>query len=92
MTKVFVNEDPLMMKLVKDLSYTVKTGGKYEPTECRTRYNLAIVVPFRDREAHLMAFLANFHPFPQRQQLAYTIFIVEQTSIYRSVSYRIFLI
>ena len=81
MTKVFVSEDPLMMKLVKDLSYTVKTGGRYEPTECRARFNLAIVIPFRDRESHLTAFLANFHLFLQRQQLAYTIFIIEQTSM-----------
>jgi hypothetical protein len=58
----------------------VKTGGRYEPTECRPRYNVAIVVPYRNREAHLKAFLANLHPFLQRQQLAYTIFIVKQSS------------
>ena len=40
LTKVFVNEDPLMMKLVKDLSYTVKTGADrvsnmLQPGRCR---------------------------------------------------------
>ena len=68
------------------LTLTVKMGGSYEPTECRARYNVAIVVPYRDREAHLIAFFANLLPFLLRQQLAYTIFIIEQTSIkkYRS--------
>ena len=65
----------------KALTFTVKEGGRYEPTECRARYNVAIVVPYRDRKAHLIAFLANLYPFLQRQQLAYTIFIIEQTSI-----------
>jgi len=64
----------------KRLTLTVKTGGSYEPSECRARYKVAIVVPYRDREAHLKALLANLLPFLQRQQLAYTIFIVEQTS------------
>ena len=68
-------------KVNEGLNVTVKTGGSYEPTECRARYNVAIVVPYRNREAHLIAFLANLHPFLERQQLAYTIFIVEQTSI-----------
>ena len=40
LTKVFVNEDPLMMKLVKDLSYTAKTGADrvsnmLQPGRCR---------------------------------------------------------
>ena len=69
-----------MTDVIEALSYSIELGGSYEPTECRPRYNVAIVVPYRDREAHLKAFLANLHPFLQRQQLAYTIFIIEQTS------------
>jgi len=90
-SKVFV-ENQWIDLINKGLTLTVKTGGSYEPTECRARYNVAIVVPYRDREAHLKAFLANLHPFLQRQQLAYTIFIVEQTSIkkYRSHLIRYF--
>ena len=74
-------DDDQTLEINKGLTLTVKMGGRYEPTECRARYNVAIVVPYRNREAHLIAFLANLHPFLERQQLAYTIFIVEQTSI-----------
>ena len=78
-TKV-ITDSALVAEVNEALSYTVEMGGSYEPVECQPLYNVAIVVPYRDREAHLNAFLANLHPFLQRQQLAYTIFIVEQTS------------
>ena len=77
--KVFSDETQVN-EVTEMFSYSTELGGSYEPTECRPRYNVAIVVPYRDREAHLKAFLANLHPFLQRQQLAYTIFIIEQTS------------
>ena len=79
LTKVVV-DDNRTAEINEGMTLTVKTGGSYEPTECRPRHNVAIIVPFRDRDAHLKAFLANLHPFLQRQQLAYTIFIVEQSS------------
>jgi hypothetical protein len=75
-----VVDDNRTAEINEGMTLTVKTGGSYEPTECHPRYNVAIIVPFRDREAHLKAFLANLHPFLQRQLLAYTIFIVEQSS------------
>ena len=58
----------------------VSAGGRYEPTECRARNKVAIVVPFRNRANHLRVFLRHMHPFLQRQQLAYTIFVIEQST------------
>ena len=60
----------------------LEAGGRYKPPECRSRHKVAIVVPFRDRHEQLPIFLQHLHPILQRQQLAYTIFIVEQTRTY----------
>ena len=57
----------------------LKTGGTYKPKDCGARYKIAIIVPFRDREEYLRLFLGFMHPFLQRQQLDYTLFLVEQT-------------
>ncbi len=56
-------------------------GGSYRPKDCQSRHKVAIVVPYRDRSRQLPIFLRHIHPFLQRQQLAYTIFLVEQTRI-----------
>jgi hypothetical protein len=58
----------------------VKVGGRYEPTECWARHKIAIVVPYRNRAEHLTIFLRYMHPFLQRQQLNYTIIVVEQSN------------
>lgn len=55
-------------------------GGSWEPSSCIPRHRVAIIVPFRDREEHLRAFLNLIHPMLQRQLLQYTIFVAEQVS------------
>lgn len=57
----------------------VKAGGRYEPSECRSRHQVAIIVPIRNRTEHLNVFLRYMHPFLQRQQLNYVIIVVEQS-------------
>ncbi|XP_073991652.1 beta-1,4-N-acetylgalactosaminyltransferase bre-4-like isoform X2 [Rhodnius prolixus] len=53
-------------------------GGQWRPSDCRPRDKVAIIVPYRDRLEHLSVFLANIHPFLQKQLLDYGIFIIEQ--------------
>jgi N-terminal region of glycosyl transferase group 7 len=60
----------------------LEIGGRYEPSECRSRHKVAIVVPYRDREDHLTVFLRYLHPFLMRQQLNYVVIIVEQSGMY----------
>lgn len=55
-------------------------GGEWLPRSCVPRQRIAIIIPFRDREEHLRALLTALHPMLQRQQLHYTIFVVEQLS------------
>ena len=54
-------------------------GGAFKPKECLARTKLAVIVAFRDRDAHLKVFLHHMHPIFQRQLLEYRIFVVEQT-------------
>jgi len=53
-------------------------GGVFKPEGCEARHRVAIIVPYRDREPHLRAFLLNIHRFLQRQQIMYGVYIVEQ--------------
>ncbi|XP_053406277.1 beta-1,4-N-acetylgalactosaminyltransferase bre-4-like [Mercenaria mercenaria] len=55
----------------------VLPGGRYTPPRCISRWRVAIIVPYRDRENHLKVFLRNIHPFLQQQRLDYGIFVIE---------------
>lgn len=59
---------------MKDL----KAGGAFAPADCTPRYRVAIIIPYRDREVHLRTLLHNLHPMLMRQQINYTIFVVEE--------------
>ncbi|XP_060069242.1 putative uncharacterized protein DDB_G0290989 [Ylistrum balloti] len=62
---------------LEDKFHDIQMGGRYRPTHCTARHRVAIILPFRDREIHLKIFLNNLHPFLQKQQLDYAIFIVD---------------
>ena len=56
----------------------LQPGGSWHPTDCSAIRSLLIIVPFKDREAHLPVFLAHMHPILQRQQASYRILVIEQ--------------
>ncbi|XP_063812832.1 beta-1,4-galactosyltransferase 3-like [Pseudophryne corroboree] len=56
----------------------VKTGGYFSPKHCFGRYRTAVIIPHRNRETHLRTLLYYLHPFLQRQQLHYAIFVIHQ--------------
>ncbi|XP_061842457.1 beta-1,4-galactosyltransferase 4-like isoform X2 [Nerophis lumbriciformis] len=60
----------------------VELGGHYRPHDCRARHRTAIIIPYRNRERHLKYLLYNLHPFLQRQQLDYRIYIINQAGNY----------
>lgn len=53
-------------------------GGASRPDACTARHKVAVVVPYRDRQTHLIQLLSHLHPMLQRQQLDYRIYVVEQ--------------
>ncbi|XP_041321275.1 beta-1,4-galactosyltransferase 3-like, partial [Pyrgilauda ruficollis] len=56
----------------------VRRGGRYRPPLCEARSRTAVIVPHRHREGHLGHLLYYLHPFLQRQQLHYGIYVVHQ--------------
>ncbi|XP_008938635.1 PREDICTED: beta-1,4-galactosyltransferase 4-like, partial [Merops nubicus] len=53
-------------------------GGRYHPGECSALQHVAILIPHRHREKHLLYLLQHLHPFLQRQQLDYGIYVIHQ--------------
>ncbi|XP_037381400.1 beta-1,4-galactosyltransferase 4 [Talpa occidentalis] len=52
--------------------------GRYHPEDCKAAQRVAILIPHRNREKHLLYLLEHLHPFLQRQQLDYGIYIINQ--------------
>ncbi|XP_043929042.1 beta-1,4-galactosyltransferase 4 [Protopterus annectens] len=52
--------------------------GRCRPEECTPIQRVAILIPFRNREKHLLYLLQYLHPFLQRQLLEYGIYIINQ--------------
>ncbi|XP_060078594.1 beta-1,4-N-acetylgalactosaminyltransferase bre-4-like [Ylistrum balloti] len=55
----------------------LKFGGTYRPASCAARHRVAIIIPYRNRQSHLRILLNNLHPFLQKQQLEYGIFVIK---------------
>ncbi|XP_064086364.1 beta-1,4-galactosyltransferase 1-like [Macrobrachium nipponense] len=66
-------------ELVK--KYKIQPGGSWKPQECLSRYQVTIVVPYRNRSQQLRQFLTYMHPYLIRQQLDYRIVVVEQSNV-----------
>ncbi|KAF7242329.1 Beta-1,4-galactosyltransferase 3 [Varanus komodoensis] len=60
----------------------VSRGGRYRPPDCDALHKTAIIIPHRNREQHLKYLLYYLHPFLQRQQLNYGIYIIHQAENY----------
>lgn len=56
---------------------TIQPGGHWAPSHCTARHRVAIILPYRNRDMQLRVFLNAMHPFLQKQQLDYQIFLVE---------------
>ncbi|XP_060081672.1 beta-1,4-galactosyltransferase 4-like, partial [Ylistrum balloti] len=54
-------------------------GGHFRPKKCPGLGRTAIILPYRDRRKHLVQFLFNVLPKLLRQQIDFTIFVVEQS-------------
>lgn len=52
--------------------------GEWHPANCSARFLVAVIIPYRNREEHLKIFLNHMHPFLQKQNVRYKIFVIEQ--------------
>ncbi|XP_008476198.2 uncharacterized protein LOC103513166 [Diaphorina citri] len=56
----------------------INKGGAWEPTDCIPQHQVAIIVPYMNREGQLKTFLLHIHQFLQKQFISYQIFVIEQ--------------
>lgn len=73
----------LTMEQVVKKNPLVELGGQYQPPDCWTRHHTAVVVPYFGQDQHLQHLLFHLHPFLQRQQLHYAIYVVNQVQLAR---------
>lgn len=72
----------LSLSDVEQRNPQVTRGGRYQPPNCDSRHRTAIIIPHRNREHHLKFLLYHLHPFLQRQQLNYGIYVIHQAGNY----------
>ncbi|XP_033220049.1 beta-1,4-galactosyltransferase 1-like [Belonocnema kinseyi] len=68
-------EDPVVM--ARRLG--ILPGGQWKPVNCHPLFNIAIILPYRNRQTQLSIFMNFIHPFLQSQNLDYRIFVIEQS-------------
>ncbi|XP_043283084.1 beta-1,4-galactosyltransferase 1-like isoform X1 [Venturia canescens] len=71
------HEDPVAM--ARRLG--ILPGGQWKPLNCHPLFNVAIILPYRNRHAQLTIFMNYIHPFLQAQNLDYRIFVIEQSPV-----------
>ena len=77
----FSGRGPLLGNLSEwNLMKGLELGGSWRPPDCRPRYTVALVIPYKNRLDNLNTFLYNMHPFLQKQELSYQIFVAEQVN------------
>ncbi|XP_069088875.1 beta-1,4-galactosyltransferase 2 isoform X1 [Pleurodeles waltl] len=69
---------PMTMERVQRENPDVRDGGKYTPSDCKTKQKVAIILPFRHRDHHLKYWLHYLHPILRRQKVDYGIYIINQ--------------
>ncbi|KAK2505037.1 hypothetical protein MC885_019300 [Smutsia gigantea] len=77
--KVTIPEN-LTMEQVAEKNPLVEVGGQYQPPDCWTRHHTAVLAPYYGQAQHLQHLLFHLHPFLQRQQLHYTIYVVNRVN------------
>jgi hypothetical protein len=63
---------------------SIRVGGHWSPPHCTSRYRVALIIPYRNRDMQLRIFLNFMHSFLQKQQLDYQIFLIEPVRLIAS--------
>ncbi|KAM9100494.1 beta-1,4-galactosyltransferase 1 isoform X2 [Sarcophilus harrisii] len=69
---------PVNLESIAKDNPKLRKGGRFTPEDCTALQKVAIIIPFRNRDEHLRYWLYYLHPFLQRQQLDYGIYVINQ--------------
>ncbi|RVE74130.1 hypothetical protein OJAV_G00038170 [Oryzias javanicus] len=59
--------------------YEGSNGGHWKPQDCKPRWKVAILIPFRNRHEHLPILFQHLIPMLQRQRLQFGFYVIEQS-------------
>ncbi|XP_037748636.1 beta-1,4-galactosyltransferase 6 isoform X3 [Chelonia mydas] len=71
-----ISFDEIQEVFSKDLD--IEPGGHWKPKDCKPRWKVAILIPFRNRHEHLPIFFRHLIPMLQKQRLEFAFYVVEQ--------------
>lgn len=66
-----------MQEIEKELSYLSLKNGGFPSKNKSGLYKSAIIIPYKDRLKNLELFLRNIHPFLDKQDIYYGLYVVE---------------
>ncbi|XP_075935376.1 beta-1,4-galactosyltransferase 6 isoform X1 [Anarhichas minor] len=75
MTEIPMEEIELKFSKFFDIDF----GGHWKPKDCRPRWKVAILIPFRNRHEHLPILFQHLIPMLQRQRLQFAFYVIEQS-------------
>jgi len=71
----------ITLALLQDKYWDRHPDGHWSPDGCRSRQKIAVIIPFYNRNSHLVHLLDNLHTVLRRQLLDFTIFVIEQVTL-----------
>ncbi|XP_020355008.1 beta-1,4-galactosyltransferase 6 isoform X1 [Oncorhynchus kisutch] len=75
MTEIPMEEIDLKFSKYQDVQF----GGHWKPKDCKPRWKVAILIPFRNRHEHLPILFQHLTPILQRQRLQFAYYVIEQS-------------
>ncbi|XP_036179073.1 beta-1,4-galactosyltransferase 6 isoform X1 [Myotis myotis] len=72
-----VSFDEIHQLFSKDVD--IEPGGHWRPKDCKPRWKVAVLIPFRNRHEHLPIFFLHLIPMLQKQRLEFAFYVIEQT-------------
>eukprot|EP00063_Salmo_salar_P003899 XP_013978734.1 PREDICTED: beta-1,4-galactosyltransferase 6-like isoform X1 [Salmo salar] len=75
MTEIPMEEIDLKFSKYLDVQF----GGHWKPKDCKPRWKVAILIPFRNRHEHLPILFQHLTPILQRQRLQFAYYVIEQS-------------
>ncbi|XP_072324586.1 beta-1,4-galactosyltransferase 6 isoform X2 [Scyliorhinus torazame] len=60
----------------------IQYGGHWKPKDCKPRWKVAILIPFRNRHEHLPILFRHLIPMLQRQRVQFGFYVIEQAGNY----------
>ncbi|KAK5969582.1 hypothetical protein GCK32_003384, partial [Trichostrongylus colubriformis] len=80
MVRVNISLEDIPLKRLEEKYNYLKPGGHNVPKGCRAASRVAVVIAMRDRYSHLRILLNHMHSFLTKQNLEYSIIVVEQVA------------